>query len=183
MIELSGWLYTVPMDVGRSLQRLRKDTGLSQSDLSEALRAYGVEMKQSGISMIENGTNQPSIPFLVACADYYGVTVDSILERDVGDPPPHYVSLEADAAAELIDTMLPHQRRMALRVIRALVEEEPATITDQYDEQDALVEQIIAILGEGMRPQLEALLLPLLERSPRDDNPAAAEQHQPAEQA
>ena len=56
------------------LKRLRKERGLTQSQLAEALN-----VSQSTIASWENGTRQPTTDFLPTLAEFYGISTDRIL--------------------------------------------------------------------------------------------------------
>jgi len=60
--------------LGQRLARLRKEHGLNQTQVGEAI---GVE--KSTISTYESGSRQVSIDILVALAKYYHVTIDYLL--------------------------------------------------------------------------------------------------------
>ncbi|HIS92401.1 MAG TPA: LexA family transcriptional regulator [Candidatus Alectryocaccomicrobium excrementavium] len=59
------------------MQALRKQRGLSQAALGEAL---GV--KQNTISQWENGSRQPDAKTLALLADFFGISIDALLGRD-----------------------------------------------------------------------------------------------------
>ena len=58
------------------MQALRKQRGLSQAALGEAL---GV--KQNTISQWENGSRQPDAKTLALLADFFGISIDALLGR------------------------------------------------------------------------------------------------------
>ena len=58
------------------LKELRKSRGLSQLRL-----AIDLNMNQNSISRYENGERQADYRTLIAFADYFGVSVDYLLER------------------------------------------------------------------------------------------------------
>lgn len=63
------------------LKYLRNRSGLTQMDLAKKL---GVA--KSTISMYENGQREPEFETLEALADYFNVTMDFLLGRDVKNP-------------------------------------------------------------------------------------------------
>ncbi len=58
------------------LRDLREDTDVKQKDLAEYLH-----INQNTYSQYENGKRQIPLDMLCRLADYYGVSVDYILER------------------------------------------------------------------------------------------------------
>lgn len=66
------------MFIGQRLKALRKGKGLSQQALGDALGITKVS-----ICGYENGTRIPSLETFVMLADYFGVTTDYFLGREV----------------------------------------------------------------------------------------------------
>jgi transcriptional regulator with XRE-family HTH domain len=62
---------------GAQLRLLRKKAGIKQSELGEAV---GLSLKQ--ISNMEIGRRSPSVEVLVAIADYFKISLDSLVGRD-----------------------------------------------------------------------------------------------------
>lgn len=60
------------------LKEIREDRGISQRQA-----AIGLNLSPTVYNRYENGTREPSNVILLAMADYFGVTVDEILGRDV----------------------------------------------------------------------------------------------------
>ncbi len=75
-------------DFPRVLTHLRKEAGLSQKKVSEALG-----ISQALLSHYEKGIRECGLLFLVRAADFYGVSVDYLLGR----------SLEKNGSAILLD--------------------------------------------------------------------------------
>ncbi len=65
------------------LKELRKSKGISQLKL-----ALDLNTNQNTISRYENGEREPGIRELVMIADYFGVSLDYLLERT--DDPTFY---------------------------------------------------------------------------------------------
>lgn len=65
------------MELGKRIKTLRNSRGLTQLELAEALN-----MKQSGLSMIETGRNGLGIDHAVKIADILGVTLDELVRGD-----------------------------------------------------------------------------------------------------
>ena len=70
------------MTLGEQIQALRKDKGLSQEELGEAL---GVA--RQSVSKWESGTTIPELDKLIAMSKLFGVSVGSILGlEETGEP-------------------------------------------------------------------------------------------------
>ena len=65
------------MEFNEKLQELRKNKGLTQEDLAEALY-----VSRTAISKWESGRGYPSIDSLKEIAKYFSVTIDEILSSD-----------------------------------------------------------------------------------------------------
>ena len=64
----------ITMEFNEKLQNLRKQKGLTQEDLAEALY-----VSRTAISKWESGRGYPSIDSLKAIAKYFSVTIDELL--------------------------------------------------------------------------------------------------------
>ena len=65
------------MSIGRQIKLLRKELGLSQEKLAEALN-----LSKSAISMYECENRQPNYLTLCTIANYFNVTVDALLGEE-----------------------------------------------------------------------------------------------------
>ena len=65
------------MEFNEKLQELRKQKGLTQEELAQALY-----VSRTAVSKWESGRGYPSIDSLKATAKYFGVTVDELLSGD-----------------------------------------------------------------------------------------------------
>ena len=65
------------MDIGKNIKKIRKDKGLLQKQV-----AIELNIDQSNYNKIENGKRAPSVEMLNKLADFFGVTVDDILNPD-----------------------------------------------------------------------------------------------------
>ena len=63
--------------IGLFIQSLRKEKGITQNELAEH---FGISNKT--VSKWECGDALPEIPLLKSLAEYYGVTVDEILNGE-----------------------------------------------------------------------------------------------------
>ncbi|MBT1002632.1 helix-turn-helix domain-containing protein [Paenarthrobacter sp. DKR-5] len=71
--------------VGRAVARLREETGLSQSELAQALRSRGVPWTQGTLSRVENGDRAVKLTEAPALASALGSTIDQLLTTPVDD--------------------------------------------------------------------------------------------------
>ncbi|MBQ1515690.1 MAG: helix-turn-helix domain-containing protein, partial [Lachnospiraceae bacterium] len=65
------------MEFGEKLQKLRKDRGLTQEELAEALY-----VSRAAVSKWESGRGYPGIDSLKELSRFFGVTVDELLGAD-----------------------------------------------------------------------------------------------------
>lgn len=59
------------------LKELREENNITQAELAKAL-----DLSRSCISMIEIGKNEPTANTLIAIANYFGIPLDELAERD-----------------------------------------------------------------------------------------------------
>lgn len=64
--------------IGKELKNIRELNGYSQSALAEA-----TGISQQKISYYESGKHSPPIEFCIRLADFYGITLDELVGRDV----------------------------------------------------------------------------------------------------
>lgn len=79
------------------LKELRKARKIRQTEVAEVLSC-----SQGVYSRYESGEREPPFDILVRLADFYGVTVDYLMGRDVASPTPIHEqqSTPADREAE-----------------------------------------------------------------------------------
>jgi len=65
--------------LGGAVSRLRRQRGLSQAELAEAL-----DLSVDYISRLERGQRLPALPVLVAIRELFGVSFDALLAEDAG---------------------------------------------------------------------------------------------------
>src|SRR5690606_16150856 len=66
------------MHLGKNLRYLRKQKGLTQSDIAEKL-----DIKRTMISAYEEGRSEPKLTTLNVLADIFSISVDELLNRDI----------------------------------------------------------------------------------------------------
>ena len=69
------------MSFGRNLERIRKDHKVSQTKLGEYLG-----LTQQMISSYEKGISSPNVDLLCKIADYFEVSIDSLVDHVVKTP-------------------------------------------------------------------------------------------------
>ena len=69
------------MSFGDNLERIRKDKKVSQAKLGEALG-----LTQQMVSSYEKETSSPNIEVLVKIADYFNVSIDTLVGHVVNSP-------------------------------------------------------------------------------------------------
>ena len=89
------------MEFNEKLQELRKNKGLTQEELAEALY-----VSRTAISKWESGRGYPSIDSLKEIAKYFSVTIDEILSSDevlsiAEEHQNAYIQKTKDKAAEM----------------------------------------------------------------------------------
>lgn len=74
------------MKFNEKLQTIRKNAGMTQTDLAEKLN-----VSRQAVSRWEMGSAMPDIENLIAMSDLFGVTLDNLLKSDelsTGEPEP-----------------------------------------------------------------------------------------------
>lgn len=69
------------MSFGSNLERIRKDRKISQAKLGEIL-----DLTQQMISSYEKDLSSPNVEVLIKIADYFNVSIDSLVEHIVQTP-------------------------------------------------------------------------------------------------
>ena len=64
-------------DLGKNLRKLRKERGITQEKLAAVLH-YGY----TAITNYESGRNEPCLDDLIRIADYFDVSLDTLLGRE-----------------------------------------------------------------------------------------------------
>lgn len=147
---------------GRRLKVLRMDRELSQVELRDALKKYGVDIGETYISELERTAKMPSLEVAAAMAraldvslDYLGLISDEAHSYRQ-EAEPSYISPEADTVAQLIDGMNQESRELVLNLARSLA----ATATDRLlreDEAINILDSIERQHGRRVRDDIERL--------------------------
>lgn len=66
------------MDISKIIKSLREEKKIGQQELAEALN-----VSRKTISHWETGYSAPSIPQLIALADFFNVTIDELVGRSI----------------------------------------------------------------------------------------------------
>ncbi len=64
--------------LGKNIKTLRKRKGLSQVELAVAINVY-----PDYISWWESGKRLPSLNFVMALADFFGITLDELCRSEI----------------------------------------------------------------------------------------------------
>lgn len=81
---------------GKNLKTLRKNKGLTQTDISSIL-----ETNKSLIANYESDRHYPSIETIIKIADYFSVSIDALLRQDMSAAVNSIVVSEPAAAYRL----------------------------------------------------------------------------------
>ncbi len=65
------------INIGETIKTLREEAQLSQDDLAKL-----IDTSQQSISRWENNVAEPSISFCVALADYFQISLDTLVGRN-----------------------------------------------------------------------------------------------------
>lgn len=104
------------------LRGLRISRGMTQAKLAEAVGAT-----QSTVCAWEKGASDPTAPYIVALASYFGVSTDELLCVRV---PAHGVSQEAEAFVHLLEQLDADGKAAVLSVMKALSKRVPTASGD-----------------------------------------------------
>ena len=66
--------------IGEKLRQLRSEKGNTQMDLAKA-----VDVSVKTVKNWESDINDPDLSHTIAIADYYDITIDELVGRDLGD--------------------------------------------------------------------------------------------------
>lgn len=90
----------IKINMGSRLYDLRKRAGMSQYDLVNQLATYGVSVRQSHISGIENGDSNPSVEMLMGLVYSLNTNADYLLGLT---DDPRSVDLLAKTVAKVVN--------------------------------------------------------------------------------
>lgn len=155
--------------MGKRLRIHREEMGLSQIDLVDRMRTYGVDVKSQHISGLERSGKSPSVQVLAAIARALETSTDYLLmltddprpidERDVAIAG---FSPEADELARIVDGLPPFRRAEILahaqmvEVMERDNQRDVAAALAQFDDQ--LTANGLVIGENGMRVLHAAML-------------------------
>lgn len=66
--------------IGEKLRQLRSEKGITQLELAKA-----VDVSVKTVKNWESDINDPDLSHAIAIADYYDITIDELVGRDIGD--------------------------------------------------------------------------------------------------
>ncbi len=97
------------MNIGNKIKELRKQKGITQ----EKLAAY-LNISCQAVSKWENGTATPDISLIVPIANFFGITTDSLLERNIQEQKEEieeFVKIGSELARQgLVEKQIEHWR-------------------------------------------------------------------------
>lgn len=93
------------------LKELRMARNMTQETLAKLLK-----ISPSAIGMYEQGRREPNQETLLAMADYFGVTIDYLLERDPAKATPEQIEQQKkiDKLNALFNQMTPEQQALLI---------------------------------------------------------------------
>lgn len=152
---------------GKRIKAMREVRDMTQTEL-----AHELQIASAYISQIEKDKRIPSVEVLVALARRLDVSIDYLLMLD--DEPgktlsgviDRYFTPEADAMAEIVDSMPPQSRLMLLGIARIVAEYERQRTNDDFSNLLGYVE---SVLGRVARQQVEQAMI---SRKRRNGGPA-----------
>lgn len=93
----------------RNLQRLREGRGLSQQVLAEELnrqyKNHEINLKRTAIANYETGESMPRVDAMYCIADYFGRTIDELLNEADGRPVLRQAWLNSGQNSRLPETL------------------------------------------------------------------------------
>lgn len=98
------------MTINERLKILRKESGLTQTELAKKLK-----IGQTTIAAYENGTHEPQIFSLIAYADFFGCSVDYILGRESDETLLYNTPSATSEERELLNAF--HQMNAGMRAL------------------------------------------------------------------
>lgn len=75
------------MHLSQNLKCLREQRGMSQQELAEVL-----EISQAAVGNWENEHREPDLKTIIRLAQYFGVSLDDFILKDLRPPIPRYAS-------------------------------------------------------------------------------------------
>lgn len=105
-------------DTGERIKQLRKQKGLTQKEFCERINA-----KQSKISYIERGTNEPGIEIIKTICKAFNISADWLLfgdkdEDTTNKPPEKNFSKQQQEIISITDRLTEQQQSELLGVIK-----------------------------------------------------------------
>lgn len=114
--------------IGTEIRVMRKSRKMTQADLAKA-----IGQSPSSITMYETGRREPNFETLEALADVFNVPLSSLLgyEPEIEEPGHYYLRKmieeheeEISTFAELYINMSPKKRKMAMRILQSIADED-----------------------------------------------------------
>lgn len=154
---------------GKRLMLARKDIGLTQEELIDALARYNVSIGQTYVSALETTDKMPVGQVVAAMAKVLGVSADYLLlltDDPLPQGAPHDdhevgISPEAERIARVVDTLTQRRRAEAERLVNVIAESAAAsaTLVETAANDVATRIQTLAPLSDAAVEQIRLLLL------------------------
>ncbi len=105
------------MNIGSNIKKIRKEKGVLQK---EAAAIAG--LNQSNYNRIENGHRDPSISVLKKLSDFFGVTIDYIVDPDKGLPKEVFIEDKSlNEQLRLISQLNDEDKQIVFKMIDKLL--------------------------------------------------------------
>ncbi|EIJ42349.1 putative transcriptional regulator with C-terminal CBS domains [Beggiatoa alba B18LD] len=106
-------MMSIQIDIGRRIRQIRKEKGLTQTDLANALG-----FDRSFLSKIEAGTSDVTSSTLYEIAKYLDISVASLY----GEEPSPPLERETKRLSELLETLSPEEIAIIKKVMYAFAD-------------------------------------------------------------
>lgn len=117
------------MSFGSNLERIRKEKKISQTTLGEELG-----LTQQMISSYEKGTSSPNVELLIKVADYFGVSIDSLVGHVVKTPD---INTSGARFLRYFESLGDSDREKCIMIAQTLVQDREINHTQNPKKQEA----------------------------------------------
>lgn len=148
---------------GRRLVALRTKADMTQTELSAALKAFGLTVTQGAISKMERRMTASEGDIVLGLAKVFDTTPNYLLgitdDPSPADQPAHLLSVEAEEVARLVDSMPPDVRVLFVRMARATASSNKAMREQNLEQWRHLMALVDELIGPAARKEIEARLI------------------------
>ena len=103
--------------IGENLKLLRKRKGISQEEIANDLG-----LTRSSYSGYENGVAEPNIETLIKISEYYDISLDKFIKRDLGKISERDWDKIDRGIDAVLDQMLAHWPSLETRAVKILAD-------------------------------------------------------------